>query len=406
MTHNNKFYSQYSESLKRKKIIDINSMLCILYFFQFGLLLPLSKFVGLQSIILIFTVLIIIVLVKNNWGEKINLSMFFLIIIPILIIGIKYFLYPNNNENAIQILMYFVTIGISGIVIGSYPISLEKFLDFGYKIGVLNFFLLFLDPFFGFYEINYMRFGYALLPSVLFIFVKVYKNKRMRGKILPLIFFLISLFEIFLFGARGCFIATMFFVAIYLMIVDKKHYLLKGLLISLGFVMWIYLYQVLIFIANLISSLGFSSYSISKYIRAFEEGIAGTSSGRAELYALAIENIKESPLIGNQFTSSNSESSFEYYHNIFLQIGSEFGVVVLAFFAVFILFSLIKSLLFSNLNKKIVYMIMFSVVFGRLMFSSDYWQRPEFWLFMGIYFRGTLASRVDVRNNKNEINVM
>jgi uncharacterized membrane protein YecN with MAPEG domain len=79
------------------------------------------------------------------------------------------------------------------------------------------------------------------------------------------------------------------------------------------------------------------------------------------------------------------DTGIEYYHNILLEILVGFGFVVFAGFILFVGRSFVKMARSGNGTLKWVYCILFVLCFGRLMFSSTFWQRPEFWLFIGFY---------------------
>ncbi len=113
----------------------------------------------------------------------------------------------------------------------------------------------------------------------------------------------------------------------------------------------------------------------------FEE----SSSGRFDLYRDTINNILQSPYIGNPFFQQIDDQPF--VHNIYLQIANDLGIFALIIFLLFVLLC-IFMLLSKKINDidKIVLNIFMVISMGRLTFSSTLWMRPEFWLFVGFAF--------------------
>ena len=72
---------------------------------------------------------------------------------------------------------------------------------------------------------------------------------------------------------------------------------------------------------------------------------------------------------------SVADSDGLYVHNLFLQVGRDFGVIAFVLYSLFTLFN--KKI---PIEDRMILLVIFSLALGRLLFSSVLWKRPEFWM--------------------------
>ena len=82
-----------------------------------------------------------------------------------------------------------------------------------------------------------------------------------------------------------------------------------------------------------------------------------------------------------------------YPHNILLEIAVEFGILGILIFSI-ILVTIIIKLFRLDLFSFFPYAALFSICFGRLMVSSTFWSRPEFWLIVSVFLFNTPQKQV------------
>lgn len=361
-----------------------NTLIIILYFFQYGLLLPFSLLLNGQYAIIFFTLLLLLLILLGN-RIIITSKIILLILIPfsLLIIKLPFEDYDSTGSNiALEMIISFLTIGISGILIGSLKFSREEFMNYGFKISWINYLLLGFIPFTYLYgeDINYMKFGYSLLPSVLFSFSFLFKKEKRKS---ALILFLLSFSELLLFGARGAMLTFILFAFLYVYFtsVFKRKFKIYLTLILVLIVSNVQL--ILRFVVSFLSEYGMVSYSITKYLNLFEgNSFASTTSGRDHIYETAYQRIEDSPWFGNPINTCFIDTGSSYYHNIFLDILVNFGVFIFILFILFILLHFFRAMRSEDEKFKLIFLIVFIVSMGRLVVSSSLWQRPEFWIFM------------------------
>lgn len=369
---------------KRINVTKSNTMLVLLYFFQYGLLIPITVVLKGQYPIAIFTILLFCYALLNN---RLIISSYsalaFILPLSVLLLKLPFEYYVPETNVAMELIISFFAIGMSGILIGSLRFSQEHFLSYGYKLGLLNFFLLAPIPFTSFYleEINYMRFGYAMLPSVIFSFLFLFRDNNKKW---TFIIFCLSFGELLLFGARGAMLTFMLFALIYLFFISD---ITKKIKLYISFFLFFILISLKFLLEYLIESLdnfGLYSYALTKYLNVFNgDSIASTSSGRDDIYGLAFRRIDESFWFGSPLNTCFLDTGSTYYHNIILDILVNFGIIGFSFFFLFIFYNIFKVVSSNSKERKMIFFVLFLIAMGRLFVSSSFWQRPEFWIFVG-----------------------
>lgn len=353
---------------------------------------PLAIVLNSQVIIAIVTVIIIIIL-SVSFQFRFNKYLIFSFIVVSLIFLLNFFLY-DLREITVQIFMEFLLKSFSLFIIGSFPFTTNYLKKYFYIFSIVNFIVLTPIIFFGMLDsIGYMRFGYAMLPTLL-TSIFFFKDKN---KILCFLLAISSFIIILIFGSRGPLIALIIFVC-FILLTNKEIKLFKKMFMLLALSIGTYY----LFIANILLraldfiyyEAGFQTYSIFKLRLMFEGGLKESSSGRDYLYGKFVNKILESPIFGSGIGVTH-ELWDVTPHNIFIQILIESGFVGLGIallFGVVIMFFLFKVRKVDN-ELFLLLVLIFSVAFGRLLVSSDMWLRQELWLFLSVTINTLLISK-------------
>lgn len=364
--------------------------LFVLFLFQFGLLLPLTPILAHSILISAFTVVLTMYALVYGLFH-ITRSTIFLFCIPLFLLLIKlpfeYSVIEEGSDVGFQFLVGFLTIGVAGILFGTVRCSVSYFFKVANKIAWINFLLIGFIPFTSLYgvseqSINYMKYGYAILPIVLVAYTNIIRG---HTSIAEWGLFLCSLLSMIVFGARGAQLTFVLFFLVSFLFLNRVKFTWK-LLVS--FVILIGVFALPYLLTQLISILdqyGVSSYPIAKY----KELLSGTdfidtSSGRNFLYEYAYLRILEHPLLGNPYNSCyvDTGGDFYYYHNVFLDLLVNYGIFVTGVLLLLLVYVLWGIFTRGTLDEKYLIAILFIVPFGRLVVSSSFWLRPEFWLFL------------------------
>jgi hypothetical protein len=359
-----------------------NSLIFVLFLFQYGLMFPFNLILGSQYPIMVFTALLLIYLILKN-RIKFNLKIILLLFVPIIFLLFKIPFETNDSSGAhigINYLSSFLTIGVSAILIGSLKFSHKNFFKYGYIICWINFLFFCFIPLTSYYgnEVNYMRFGYGILPTVIFSYVYMFQKKNFLSSML---LFIISFFLLLIFGARGAFLSFLFFFSAFTFLFSPIRKRFKLFLLLVLSIIILKIKSIIIFFISIVTGYNFNSYSLTKFVNYLDgNSFASTSSGRNEAYAKAVLDLTESPFFGLPLNTSYKSTGLIYYHNIFLDIGVNWGLIILFLFVLSLFFFIYKTIKTSNNSIQLVFLILFCLSITRLFVSSNYFERPEFWL--------------------------
>lgn len=365
-----------------------NSYISALFIFQFGFLQPLASLVNTQLPIAVFSLILMVLSLVNN-GFKIKIHVYYtLIILTIFFFGNALFM-TDRGPSILLLYIEFFFKCFSAYIIGSMPMNSKHLFNAFKYISVLNFISIASYPFVSFFDsMNYMRFGYALLPSVIMFY---YVMKKEGWTFFYFSLLIISFSIMALFGSRGPLVAIFIVVIIELYFNYKLTFLYKVFITTLVFIT-----TKIILETDLLLRLfdvfyekwGGASYTLLKFRTTIEFGLAQASSGRDLIYSNLLDLFKEKPVFGLGIGAS------QYYidigaHNFILQILVETGLIGLLlwlgiFMKVFQRYRLVSII--SDYNLLHIINMLIAITFGRLLVSSDLWLRPELWFLISLMF--------------------
>lgn len=356
---------------------------------------PFALILGSQNIIAITTSIIFILLIVI-FQFQIKKYVVITLVISTLLFLINYFLF-DNQEIVLLIFIEFLLKCFSLYMIASFQFSPTYLKKYFYFFSFINFLILSGVVLFGLIEdMEYMRFGYAMLPTTLISLYAMRENKKLLNAFIGTSSFILIL----IFGSRGPILGMLIFFLI-LLFIDKKlkiyHRILSIFLLIIGYV-YLFTFDGLIKILNFIYyDLNLQTYSINKLRAMIIDGFAESSSGRDYLYNQFFNQIMNSPLFGSGIGISHRLWEVTP-HNLFLQILLEFGFVGIVGFIVIALFMIYQLVLIRKAENELFLLlcIIFSVSFGRLLVSSDIWIRQELWLFISL----TINAMYMIRDSK------
>ena len=299
--------------------------------------------------------------------------------------------YNDYSEAISESILYLLTMGTIGLMIGSFDFDVNYCLKYGqilsYICFVTSLVFLWLTPH---KFLMSMRFGYALLPSVLWFLMM----SLMNASKINFVLFLAGTFTLLAWGSRGTLLVIVIFILIYLYKYHKSLFAAAAItIIPILTVLRDYLLMFLDSIA------GFThAQKVDKLIALLEnDDVLDASSGRDTLYEHCIDLIEQNPLgNGVGFWTKDPAMHGLFPHNVFLHIGTEFGIIGLAVISFIVLYALKKIFDFKS-PLFLLLAFFFSISLGRLLVSSMYWARPEFWLFIGLFLCNPLMKKKIIR---------
>lgn len=367
-----------SENISR---LRKNGIVASLFVFQYSLLIPLMRYMNTSLLVGASGLLLLAVTFFINRRVVINLRIALVIAVISALMLIK-IVYDQSDS---KVLLNFLMISVPPAIIFSYRFSTDSFMEWSNKLSILNFFILFLTPFIG-RRVAYMRFGYGMLLTVIFTYMDLFSIKRERDgvvnrgakKTFMMIILIISLVETIIYGSRGALIVILAFIAIDRLFIHGRNVAKNIAFIVAGFIAVINLEGILNAMIWLANRIGVNSYALKKYQYQLIYGLEEASSGRTRIYTAALDTIKQYPVFGAKMVTYDDGTL--YAHNLFLQVGRDFGILAALVSIVFVIYCI--YLLASkklDTDRKTIISVFFCVSVARLMVSSNLWERPEFW---------------------------
>lgn len=359
-----------------------------LYFFQFGLLQPIASLFNSQLPIAIVTLLLVIyLLIINKLKIKSYVFLSFTFITLFFMLNSIFF---DNTNYTIIIYFDFLLKCFSAFLIASLDVNEKDLYNAFIKLALLNFLAICTFPFFEdfFDSMNYMRFGYAMLPSaIMFIYGTFNKGFNLNWFILSII----SIFLTIVYGSRGPIITFLLLIVLLFLFTNKLSPIRKYIITSFSLIFLVIAYlsikhNVIILIIDYLNKKGINTYALNKLRMMFTQGVLEASSGRDMIYSTLLQDIKEKPIFGHGIGHIQNYLGTTS-HNIFLQILVEFGVIGLSIWILIWGWVGYKYILMSHLNSDFLFKIstlLIAVSIGRLLVSSDYWLRPEYWFSLSL----------------------
>lgn len=219
--------------------------------------------------------------------------------------------------------------------------------------------------------------SYMILPHVLMALLSVFK----KHSLIAAFFSLIGIFLVLAFGTRGPLICILVFCAVlFIVFVPFKRKVLSRtvLLISLLFI-YLMFDKILLFIRDLISSIGMSTRIMDYYAM----GMISDDSGRKEIQQVIISALKDNPFSGLGICGDWRVAGV-YSHSIILEFLASFGVVfgcILLFLLLICYYRGFRSC--SSLEQKEMLLLFIVCGFVKLLMSGTFVTESFFYFAIG-----------------------
>ena len=297
-------------------------------------------------------------------------------------------IYPDTSKYIIKDIQRILIASVPIYFIGvSYSHELcKRDLYYASLIGV---FVMFLYQFYALsngreLSSDNMSAAYYTLPSVMYLIHWTFEHKKIHNYVAVVLGFVLML----AFGTRGPILALLIFLAISILISTFKS---RSIFVKLFFLIVISFFVFVLSVESILLNLSkrlselFEDAGFSvRIMDLFIEGEIAHSSGRDLLSEQILEKISQNPIIGYGFMGDRPILGF-YVHNIILELWCSFGVIL---GSVFILLMTVIPLKASiKKHDKIIsnfIIMLFCMVFVKLMFTSSYVVEPYLFLMLGI----------------------
>lgn len=349
---------------------------------------PLSWLFPINNIIVVFSLIsLLIVIVNNPITVFINKKNF--IIVGIILFFLFSYLFAKIESTTFSLyFLSFLIFGVTGLLYSG--------TKFDYKMFYQSIFIISILSLPGIYRISntdYSQIGdvsgflmgisQGALRLLLGVFLIMFLVKKRLLKIGALLIILVYLSFFFSFGTRISIMSLFLFCVFYYMI--KKNILSNRafVLISLfGFLFSFFMMDIVIIVHGFLDQIGINIKAIDKVV-VMSEMNQELSNGRTRLWIQAFKDISNSPFFGHGI-SAYEKANGGYIHNFLIQIFHEGGILYLI--AILIVILKFFGLLISNKQPREVKIFLIYLFFSgiiELLFSNVYWRNVYFWFFIG-----------------------
>lgn len=370
-------------------ITNLNSKIVAIFLSQTLICSIINIVIEIPNLSVIVTAFLMFFVLIFNKNYKKNIKLFFIVYFLIIILLITSSVF--NTFNAIsRYIIFFLVFGSASLLFTSINVDYRKIIEsliiiyfiylFAYLFIIRNTFLVAND-----YWSDQMGQSYGFVPMVLLSFAYInYSKYFSQNKILKRISIVVGIcslyFILFDCATRGAILTIL--ISLIIMIIgryegNKKMILIFILSVLCTVVLFAY-NDILLWLNSILNDLNLNILSISKTVRRISLGTA--DSGRNELYMIAWDYIKQSPIIGNGIGYFELNQGI-YIHNILIEIICEYGLVGF-FLCGFFLFKSARSSINCEDINDLFKMFLFCYTIPMLFFSNTYWLIPHFWFYL------------------------
>lgn len=351
-----------------------------------------GAYIGLEHILIsnvskCLLAIFFLLILKDNFSRIPRYAWNF-IITSIVVILINYLLFPQNYQFPTTVVTFCsmcMTVFVVGSLITDFG-TLRKYLSVtSLMIAIISLPLVILNSIGKIHLLNeWGNVGYSMglgnactIPALILIWDFFDSKKKLYlGAVMILILAIIS------FGSRGPLLPIILFLG-FIVLKRSKNIGTKILFISLIFIAYLCLDDILFAVGNILKSIGIESRTINLVFTQGEEEFH--LSGRDSLYSKLLPIIESNPFA---IRGINAEWNILeiYAHNLFIEIFFQLGLLFGLPFIVFIIHRVISTLKLNNSNQGAAFaqIFMFSSV-SQSLFSGSLWTLPYFWLWFSLY---------------------
>lgn len=351
-----------------RKVDEITAWIVGLWFLMPAIIYPLNA-LGIppfRSIIIL--IMLLIVLVVNNFSINRNMAIF--ICIYLLLIIFKMMVYTETLVDFVQYYELWIStifFGVISCILASMPYDAINVINKMYKISRLAVMEIVLcvnnDSFLSSAKLMngwYMTLGFGLMLPLAVMVIYFWRNGFVNNKIGMLIY-ASGLITLILYGNRGAWMCHVALYGLVFVLYSYKHNIMKRnflyLMIGVTFLLGIFDViggKCIEWIEGYFG--GDVPYSWMKIIHVYKlENLNEFTSGRDIIYEYAFDSLKENTLWGNYIGFIHKVSSST--HNIFLEIACDYGVIVLCVFLMVMLYRVYVFIKLRGIDDKLLLII-------------------------------------------------
>ncbi len=235
-------------------------------------------------------------------------------------------------------------------------------------------------------DLEYMNIAYSALPG---IFILFFHSKVYHSKFSSMLWIIGAVF-VLLGGSRGAFLTLLLMIFSWSFVnrgaLTAKKFVIRLILIILCVLIILNLHTILTVLDGMLSTFGYSSRLINKAMGSTVDGELLGYDDRSIIQEKIIYNLN---LFGHGIYSDRLVLlDDDYPHNIVLEIFYQYGVLLGCIILLLLTWMMVSSFQKFKKGSNMFYMFswicLFSIIIGKMMFSSSYLIDRSFWFFAGL----------------------
>lgn len=380
--------------MRKEGLIKYNSFTVVLLIFIYSITTVFSLFVNQGYLIIGLALVLAGPMIVMNYTYDVRtrnvLALIFDILVLLLLV-FEYMIYDQYHETIRTTIVNFMGIGTLGLLVGCARIDLSYCIKYLKTFAFVGFFLsaVYLVLIRGSFAYS-MRFGYGLLPSTMAFLFFYFIEPKSKTKFFYFTLFALSSVLLLAWGSRGALLAILLFYFIYLL--RNKNWVLLFFSLLLVILLWGFVIEIMEEVVHFVSDItGAKKIESILNVMSGEVELMDASSGRDALYERSLELFLQNPFgNGVGYWATDPFMSGLYPHNLFLQVASELGIIGLLLLIALVIVTVVRLIRLDR-TSFLFWAMLFSITYGRLTVSSNFWERPEFWLLTGAVLFGNLT---------------
>lgn len=330
---------------------------------------------------------------------KRNKSKFFLVyFIAISIFLWHYAFFPNNRPYMNDLFFPLFFMNLPAFL---YALSIQNFSEFKFYMKKTSYIVFVLGVFLGYlvfsgkssigaYSISLSY--YMLLPTIMFLddFVDKFTLKMLS-------FSVISFIVIISLGSRGAVLCIFVFLVLKIIrrIFEKnyKHFLENYIFLGLFVFALVFFDKVVMNIYTWFLKFGINSRTLLLFL---DKKVH--LSGREYFYNDVLVELFKQPIKGLGVFGDRKILGGSYVHNFFIEIFSDFGIILGILIGTCLILIILKSMFVKNKGEFNIVIIWVSLGFVHLIVSSSYLIDVKFWIFLGLIINISFFGKGRVSN--------
>lgn len=370
-----------------RKVLDkerVNSVLLAICISVNMIIVSINQFIPINIGVILIIIFLISILLNRSmqvWKNIRVIKIFCLLICLYLFSYLRLSFNPYFKEYFIS----FICFGLIPAYIAVQRVDYRKVLIAISNIYLYTFWILFYIDIDKLSPGNKMGMGYNIIIPIIVSLYLILKEKNKFKYLFLIVFY--GYFSIII-SSRGSILAILVYILLAGIKNIRKIYTKIFYLIFISLLIYLIynnFYEILLLSEKILGNFKIESSFINHTLHQMQ--VSDFSNGRNDIYKIALDYIKQSPILGNG-VAYFEYFNIKYVHNFVIQLMVEGGLFVTIPILSILFYGLLKVLVkYDKDDCSEFILILASMIIPKLMFSSILWKEQIFWILIVIILK-------------------